>query len=243
VPSRAALIRRHARRRGWLRLPPRSAPDGAVKPEHYLPVYERLAAPLRFRRCAILELGIWRGDSLVMWRDALPRATVVGIDLDPPRRDLGPRVHMLTGDQSDPTVLSAAGRLAPGGFDLIIDDAAHQGVLAARSLQALFAARLKPGGCYVIEDWGTGYMTGWPDGARPDPVRADTLDAHEPVHDAVRVPSHDAGMVGLLKRLVDHIGARRTLERHGYAEAADHDPLPIESIEIRNGLAVLRKRG
>ncbi|MET0684035.1 MAG: class I SAM-dependent methyltransferase [Solirubrobacteraceae bacterium] len=239
MPSRAALIRRHARRSGWLRLPRRSAPDGAVKPAHYLPVYERLAAPLRFRRCAILELGIWKGDSLVMWRDGLPRATVVGIDLDPPHVDLGPRVHLVAGDQSDPAALAEARRLAPGGFDLIVDDGAHQGVVAARSLQELFVAQLKPGGAYVVEDWGTGYMAGWADGARPVPVRAGALDEHE----AARLPSHDAGMVGLLKRLVDHIGARRTLERHGYPEAADHDPLPIESIEIRQGLAVLRKLG
>lgn len=248
-PSRITLVRRHARRHGWLQLPPRATPDDGVKPVRYLPFYERLTGPLRFRACAVLELGVWQGDSLVMWRDGLPRATVVGVDIDPPPLDLGPRVHVLRADQTDAAALKhACESLAPGGFDLIVDDAAHVGVFAARSLQALFSDHLKRGGHYVIEDWGTGYMPRWTDGALPDPpVRTDALDEHRPAVSAdtprpVRLASHDVGMVGLVKRLVDHVGCRETLQRHGYPQAQNQQPLPVESIELRDGLAVLRKR-
>ena len=48
-------------------------------------------------------------------------------------------------------------------------------------------------------------------------------------------------MVGLVKRLVDHLSCRQTLENFCYPEAQEQDPLPVESIELRDGLAVLRK--
>jgi len=231
----AGAVRRHVRRRGWLRLPPRDDPDSAVKPAPYLSVYERLLAPLRFRRCRILELGIWGGDSLVMWRDSLPRATVVGLDLAPLPLELGPRVHLVAGDQGDAAVLDRIGaQYAPDGFDVIIDDAAHVGALSARSLQALFAQHLRPGGLYIIEDWGTGYVADWQDGAPLEhPVAAAELGAER--------AGHDAGMVGLVKRLVEHVAAGSTLR----AVAPDRlsEPLDIVAMEVYDGMVVLRKRG
>lgn len=89
---------------GWLRLP-RPSTDVSVKPPAYLPLYEDLLAPLRDQSFSLLELGVWRGDSLEMWRGAFPRATIVGVDLGPPDIDLGPRVHIITGDQTDGELL------------------------------------------------------------------------------------------------------------------------------------------
>jgi len=37
--------------------------------------------------------------------------------------------------------------------------------LTRRSFWHFFQHHLKPGGLYVIEDWGTGYWSDWPDGA------------------------------------------------------------------------------
>ena len=68
---RAAAL--HARRSGWLQIAPTAAADVSVKPAPYLGIYERVLAPLRFRKCALLELGVWGGDSLLMWRNGLPR--------------------------------------------------------------------------------------------------------------------------------------------------------------------------
>ncbi|HEY2141444.1 MAG TPA: hypothetical protein VGG98_05235 [Solirubrobacteraceae bacterium] len=84
------------------------------------------------------------------WRDAFPRATVVGVDLLPPDLDLGRRVHIVCGDQTD---VDLTRRLreehAPGGFEVIVDDASHIGITTARSLQALYSEHLRPGGLYL----------------------------------------------------------------------------------------------
>lgn len=237
--------RRHARLKGWLQLPPpRDGYDVGVKPGIYLQTYEELLRPYRFRSCAFLELGVWHGDSLEMWRDAFPRATIVGVDLAPPPLDLGPRVHIETGDQTDGALLTRVrGQYAPDGFDVIIDDASHMGVTSARSLQQLFRQHLKPGGLYVIEDWGTGYVPSWHDGgALSAPVGAAQLDesaiamTDEPR--PIPMPSHDIGLVGVVKRLVDHV-ASTTLGAHQPEQL--HEPLPIDWLRVHDGIVILRK--
>jgi hypothetical protein len=193
----------------------------------------------------MLELGIWKGDSLAMWRDAFPLATIVGVDLAPPKLDLGPRVRVVAGDQSDAIMLAKVrADHAPDGFDVIVDDASHIGQLSARSLQALYPLHLRPGGLYIIEDWGTGYLSDWADGvALCAVVGSEGLDAG---HDSsagvgdgkLRFPSHDAGMVGLVKRLVDHTAAG-TLAVHQPDRIAS--PLRIEWMRVQDGLVILKK--
>jgi hypothetical protein len=229
--------------RGWLALPPGREADVIVKPQHYLPIYEELLAPLRHEQFCMLEMGVWKGDSLEMWRDAFEAATIVGLDLEAPEVALGPRVNMVAGDQSDRALMDKIRfKFAPEGFQVVIDDASHCGELTARSLQALYQNHLKPGGLYVVEDWGTGYWSDWPDGAAPTTVLSVTgLDAaadHERTDGGIRFPSHDAGMVGVVKRLIDHIG---------WGDIASHGPdrvtdvLEIEWMRVHHGLVILKK--
>ncbi len=180
-----------------------------------------------------------------MWREAFPRAVIVGVDISPPRLDLGARVHILEGDQSDAELMrDLHRRYAPDGFEVIVDDASHLGVTTALSLKALFAEYLRPGGLYFVEDWGTGYMPTWHDGGKiASAVSTETL-ADSPVSPRegatpIPLPSHDLGMVGLVKRLVDHTGAGTI--RAVQPDAAG-ETLEIESMTIRDGLVLLRKR-
>jgi SAM-dependent methyltransferase len=238
------LVRRHARRSGWLRLPDRPEFDVGVKPSVYLPIYEELLGHLRLRRFTILELGVWHGDSLEMWRDAFPRATIVGVDLNPPPMDLGPRVHVVQGDQTDAELMNRLrAQHAPSGFEVIIDDASHMGVTSARSLQHLYRQHLRAGGIYVIEDWGTGYMPSWFDGGpAQEPLGIDRLDAstvpmgEEP--QPIPMPSHDIGLVGVVKRLVDHVAA---VVYQAHQPEMLEEALDIEWMRVYAGLVALRK--
>lgn len=137
---------------------------------------------------AVLELGVHRGGSLLLWRDYFPNARILGIDVaDVQIAD--PRIECVRASQDDERALhEAAARFAPDGFDLIIDDASHIAKLSEPSFRALYDAHLKPGGLYVIEDWATGYLPEWPDGKKQSRWRA---------------RSHEAGMVGWIKRLID----------------------------------------
>ena len=183
------------------------AETGACKEVSYLRVYEELFEPLRDKPLALLELGVNEGGSLRAWEAYFPNARIAGLDRKLPNCSVGKRISLFEGDQADTELLArAAAEVAPNGFDIIIDDCAHVGSAAKASFWYLFDNHLKPGGLYSIEDWGTGYWPSWPDGRRvvvePDAER--------------RMPSHDAGMVGFIKQLIDELAVADI--REGYAE-------------------------
>jgi hypothetical protein len=137
---------------------------------NYLELYDPILEPLIERKIILLELGIFKGSSLLLWRDYFPLGTIVGIDIKLPK-DFSPteRIHVFEGRQDDPKFLSrVANETAPNGFDIIIDDASHIGELTKIAFWHLFDNHLKPGGLYIIEDWGTGYWNDWPDGKSLD---------------------------------------------------------------------------
>jgi hypothetical protein len=181
----------------------------------YLEMYDRILAPWIDKEVKLLEIGVRRGGSLKLWRDYFVRGTIVGIDRKLRRHlRLGERIQLFEGSQADTRFLSeVANKVAPEGFDIIIDDASHVGMLTKTAFWHLFENHLKPGGLYVIEDWGTGYLDNFPDGKRLDglnsPVPSVQSPSPEPAHKRMKVPfpCHSYGMVGFIKELVDEQGA------------------------------------
>lgn len=141
---------------------------------HYLRNYDQYFKALTDKEVRLLELGIKDGGSLLMWRDYFDKGLIVGLDIEPVRLDDDTgRVRVYQGQQQDAALLDRIRReTAPDGFDVIIDDCSHIGVLTRASFWHLFDNHLKPGGLYVIEDWGTGYWDTWVDGVGYEPRRA-----------------------------------------------------------------------
>jgi hypothetical protein len=123
----------------------------------YLPAYQdiaaRVTAPAR-----VCEVGVWRGESLRLWQHLFPGALIAGVDADP--RSVWPEgtitVRMAQDDPALPAKLTA---ISPE-WDLIVDDASHEGVVTARTF-ALLWPLIEPGGWYVIEDWFVGFGKHW----------------------------------------------------------------------------------
>jgi len=184
----------------------------------YLEQYDPVLEPWVDKKIALLELGINKGGSLMMWRDYFPLGTIVGIDVKLPKGfEPGERIHMFKGSQADPKFLSrVANEIAPGGFDIIIDDASHMGELTKIAFWHLFDHHLKPNGLYVIEDWGTGYWDDWRDGKgldlqsyfRPSfRVKPFWLKLQYKARLKTSMSCHSYGMVGFIKQLIDEQGA------------------------------------
>jgi|CXWL01.1.fsa_nt_gi SAM-dependent methyltransferase len=200
----------------------------------YLDNYERWFGDLRQRPITLLELGVLDGGSLQMWRDYFPNGSIVGLDLTPPViDDATGRIRVYAGQQQDTDLLDRiAKENAPNGFDIVIDDCSHIASLARMSFRHLFDSHLKNGGFYVIEDWGAGYWDGWPDGSRyrtrnfsntirvPErigyklaSILRHNLNAwYSPFLSLVKrrlvsrnSSSHNAGMVGFVKELLDEV--------------------------------------
>jgi SAM-dependent methyltransferase len=116
----------------------------------------------------LLELGMYQGGSIALWRQALG-CRVIGVDLSsPPKtaqlldrfiRDSGSEdaVHCYwrTNQTDAEKLIDIVTRHAGGTLDVVIDDASHLYAPTRRSFEILFP-RLRPGGVYVIEDWTAG---------------------------------------------------------------------------------------
>ncbi|KQX27701.1 hypothetical protein ASD01_21585 [Ensifer sp. Root423] len=203
-----------------------AAKYSAAKDANYLSFYASQFDGIRHQIKNVIELGVQGGGSVKMWRDYFPKAQIFGVDIDDcSAAAQGERIHFFQGRQEDGELLKMITDEIEGGqFDIIIDDAAHFGLYSKLTYEHLFDGHLKPGGTYIIEDWGTGYWDDWPDGSRPDPV------PHEMENRDVKetkfiyredeatglLPrtfhSHQSGMVGFVKQLVDesHHGAIKT---------------------------------
>ena len=182
------------------------AGDEGTKPVHFYDQYESYFAPFADQPVKVLELGVYKGDSLKILSSYFRHGTVVGVDIKDPGIDFSsyPNAVFELGDQRKADQLAAlSSTYAPGGWDIIIDDAAHFGSWSLLSYKALFPC-LKPGGLFIVEDWATAYWDDWEDGSHYE-----SLTPNDPKGDIPkRVPSHDFGMVGFIKYLIDDLVAR-----------------------------------
>ncbi len=204
--------------------------DPYRKPDVYLSEYHRLFEPLRQLPIRLLELGVHQGTSMRMWESYFPIATVVGLDgeVKPEAFPTGGRFHFVHGAQDDPALLDQVIAIAGGSFDIIIDDCSHLGCHTARSFAHLFPKGLVAGGIYIIEDTCTAFTSGggW------DAAPFDPPEIGRPGMPQV-FPSHQHGMIGLIKQLLDH--AQAPTAAGAYTEYA------IERLTVVTNLAVLHK--
>lgn len=130
--------------------------DGKVvdKWASYLDVYDELLAPWRERPVRVLEIGVFNGGSLELWRQFFPQAQlIVGCDINPACADLrfdDDRIRVVVGDATRPDTRREVLALSPE-FDLIIDDGSHTSGDIVRAFAAYWGA-VADGGLYVAED-------------------------------------------------------------------------------------------
>jgi len=135
--------------RHWKEIP------GGHKWLDYFHIYDGEFSRFRGQRPKILEIGVYKGASLKLWKEYFgDGATIVGVDIDEtcrahnsPSND----IFVEIGSQDDDVFLQ---RVAAdfGPFDLIIDDGSHMASHQIASFNALFPVGLKDGGVYFVED-------------------------------------------------------------------------------------------
>jgi cephalosporin hydroxylase len=137
-----------------------SADTNVHKWHHYFDIYTRYFERFRERPITMLEIGVYRGGSLRMWKEYFhPDSTIVGIDVDQScqaHEISDQNVFVRIGSQADPNFLAEInGEFGP--FDIILDDGSHKTHHQIVSFGALFRRALKDGGCYMVEDVHTNY--------------------------------------------------------------------------------------
>jgi hypothetical protein len=125
---------------------------GIWKWRHYFDIYDRHLARFRGRPVRMVEIGVFGGGSLPMWREYFGADThIYGIDIDESCRELaGPGVEIFIGDQSDRAFWRDFLAREPQ-IDVVLDDGGHTPNQQMVTLECLLPA-IQPGGVYICED-------------------------------------------------------------------------------------------
>jgi len=125
---------------------------------HYFDIYHRHFARFRGEPITIVEIGIFNGGSLPMWKEYFgPASTIVGVDINPGcERFAEPGVEIVIGDQGDRSFLTSLAQRY-SDIAILIDDGGHQMHQQVATFEELYP-RMRADGVYLCEDTHTSYM-------------------------------------------------------------------------------------
>jgi hypothetical protein len=135
----------------------KTSPRFSLKQTNFFDIYETLFQPYRDREIVLVEIGIFQGGSLFMWRNYFgAKARIIGIEANPDAVELrsqGFEIHI--GDQSNPTFWKKFFQEI-GPIDILIDDGGHWNEQQIKTV-AYCAEYIRDGGILIIEDTQTSY--------------------------------------------------------------------------------------
>jgi len=126
----------------------------------YLNSYEEFLPLDREASFTFLEIGVFRGASALMWSAWFPKASVIGLDVKPPKlRNKPTNLTLVVGDATAPTTVERLKRkfVAPS---IVLDDGSHLWDQQRKALQLIWPW-LKSGGMYIIEDLQSSFEPGF----------------------------------------------------------------------------------
>ncbi|TPM05943.1 glycosyltransferase [Mesorhizobium sp. B2-3-11] len=133
---------------------------------HYFDIYERHFERFRNRKPVVVEVGVYKGGSLEMWRAYFGEgARIVGIDIDPACKvHESEQVEVFIGSQDDPELLD---RIVEkyGPIDIVVDDGSHMMDHVIATFEHLYQ-HVQPNGVYLVEDTHTSYWDAYGGGLR-----------------------------------------------------------------------------
>lgn len=125
--------------------------------DHYFEIYDRHFSKYRNSEVVIVEIGVFQGGSLQMWKNYFgPKAKIYGIDIDPTcKKYEEENIEIFIGSQTDKKFLTDFKNKIPK-IDILIDDGGHTMHQIKTSFLELFD-HVKDDGIYAIEDLHTSY--------------------------------------------------------------------------------------
>ena len=126
--------------------------QGIWKWNHYFDIYDRHFRRFRGQEVHVLEIGVYSGGSLEMWREYFgPKARIFGVDIEPDCRVYeSDNIKIFIGDQADRLFWRDFRQQVPT-LDIVIDDGGHLAEQQIVSVEELLPF-LRAGGVYFCED-------------------------------------------------------------------------------------------
>jgi len=112
---------------------------GLIKAEHYVSVYERFLEKFRGRAVNMLEIGVFRGGSLQVWKKYFGKdAHIFGLDIDPECKTYEEdRVKVFIGNQEDKKFMTRLALELPK-LHIVLDDGGHTMAQQINTFEVLY---------------------------------------------------------------------------------------------------------
>lgn len=190
---------------------------------HYFEIYDRHFSRFIGKDVVILEIGVFKGGSLELWRHYFgSKCKIYGIDINPECKKLeSEQIEIIIGDAEDRDFLRTIKEKIPK-IDILIDDGGHtmnQQIVAFEELYPF----ISPDGVYLCEDLMTSYMDAYGGGYK----RKNTF-------------------IEYSKRLIDYLNAWHFKERKSWylnkKTGVNEFTLSTYSMHYYNAVLVIEKR-
>ncbi len=124
---------------------------------HYYEIYDRHFSKYRNKAPVIMEIGVYKGGSLEMWKEYFGEGTrIIGIDIDEHAREFEEeQISIEIGSQEDREFLRRMKEKYPR-IDILIDDGGHTMNQQIVTFEEMFP-HIAYGGTYLCEDLHTSY--------------------------------------------------------------------------------------
>ena len=164
---------------------------GIWKGDHYFEIYHRHFKKFIGQEVHIVEVGVYSGGSLEMWKEYFgPQCRVYGVDVNPDCKAYeADRIEIFIGDQGDRRFWQSFRKEVPS-VDILIDDGGHLPEQQIVTLEEMLP-HLRPGGVYLCEDvlfvhnrFGA-YVSGLANGINACPPDGIPADPHGDTHSVV----------------------------------------------------------
>ena len=131
----------------------------SIKLNSYFYTYDSIFKEFRNKPITFVEVGIFGGGSLFMWKKYFhPKSRIIGIDLNPLSKNYEKYgFEIFIGDQEDENFWKRFYRKI-GKIDILLDDGGHTDTQQTQTLVSS-VTNIRKNGLIVIEDVHTSYFT------------------------------------------------------------------------------------
>lgn len=170
---------------------------------HYFDVYQRHFERFRGKSPTIVEIGVFGGGSLEMWKSYFgPGAKIIGVDINPScKQHESENVEIFIGSQDNPDIINEILEKYPN-IDIVLDDGSHIMHHMIATFNLLYH-KVNSYGVYMIEDTHTCYSPKYGGGVKVEgsfmEFVKNKMDEINAVHSQGKIPVSD------LTRSTDYI--------------------------------------